>query len=194
MILEPKKTTSVTASTLWITVLSWQRVLCNSVKQWAKPCRATQDRWRVLTKRGPLEEGMANHSSFLAGRTPWKVWKEWKTNKLLFIYFSFDLRNASVAEFLSLGPKVRILQKIECLCLSSPSVFIYISLLFHVMVIRGGALGSEWVMRVESSLMGLVPLYRRSPKAPLPFCHVMTQCVNKEINPHQTLNLQSLGS
>ena len=26
-------------------------------------------------KRGPLEEGMANHSSILAARTPWTVWK-----------------------------------------------------------------------------------------------------------------------
>ena len=27
--------------------------------------------WRVLTKYGPLEKGMANHFSFLALRTPW---------------------------------------------------------------------------------------------------------------------------
>ena len=26
-------------------------------------------------KHGPLEEGMANHSSILAARTPWTVWK-----------------------------------------------------------------------------------------------------------------------
>jgi len=31
--------------------------------------------WRVLTKRGPLEKGMANHFSILALRTPWTVWK-----------------------------------------------------------------------------------------------------------------------
>ena len=31
--------------------------------------------WRVLTRRGPLQEGMANHSSILAARTPWTVWK-----------------------------------------------------------------------------------------------------------------------
>ena len=31
--------------------------------------------WRVLTKRGPLEKGMANHFSILALRTPWAVWK-----------------------------------------------------------------------------------------------------------------------
>ena len=28
-----------------------------------------------LTKRGPLEKGMANHSSILALRTPWTIWK-----------------------------------------------------------------------------------------------------------------------
>ena len=31
--------------------------------------------WRVLTKRGPLEKGMANDFSILAFRTPWTVWK-----------------------------------------------------------------------------------------------------------------------
>ena len=29
--------------------------------------------WRVLTKRGPQEKGMANHFSILALRTPWTV-------------------------------------------------------------------------------------------------------------------------
>ena len=28
-----------------------------------------------VMKRGPLEKGMANHSSILASRTPWTVWK-----------------------------------------------------------------------------------------------------------------------
>ena len=33
-------------------------------------------RWRVLlTKRGPLKKGMANHFSILALRIPWTVWK-----------------------------------------------------------------------------------------------------------------------
>ena len=42
----------------------------------AIPCRASgESRGRVLTKRGPLEKGMANHSSILASRTPWTVWK-----------------------------------------------------------------------------------------------------------------------
>ena len=31
--------------------------------------------WRVLTKCGPLEKGMANHFSIFALRTPWTVWK-----------------------------------------------------------------------------------------------------------------------
>ena len=41
-------------------------------------CRATQgdgSRWRVLTKRGPLENGMADHLTILALRTPWTIWK-----------------------------------------------------------------------------------------------------------------------
>ena len=41
--------------------------------------------WRVLTKRGLMEKGMANHFSILALRTPWIVWKgkkigHWKMN------------------------------------------------------------------------------------------------------------------
>ena len=31
--------------------------------------------WRVLTKHGPLEKGMANHFNILALRTAWTVWK-----------------------------------------------------------------------------------------------------------------------
>ena len=40
---------------------------------------------RVVTKHGPLEEEMATHSSILASRIPWTVWKgkriwHWKTS------------------------------------------------------------------------------------------------------------------
>ena len=43
------------------------------------PSKTDGSWWRVLTKRGPLEKGMANHFSILALRTPWKVWKGKKT-------------------------------------------------------------------------------------------------------------------
>ena len=36
--------------------------------------------WRVLTKRGPLENGMANHFSILPLRIPWKVRKEQRSH------------------------------------------------------------------------------------------------------------------
>ena len=42
--------------------------------------------WRVLTKRGPLEKGMANHFSTLALRIPWTVWKV--IDIVVFILFS----------------------------------------------------------------------------------------------------------
>jgi len=38
-------------------------------------CKTDGSWWRVLTKCGPLEKGMANHFSTLALRTPWTVWK-----------------------------------------------------------------------------------------------------------------------
>ena len=45
-----------------------------------KPCHVGPPKmdelcWRVLTKRDPLENGMANHFGILALRTPWTVWK-----------------------------------------------------------------------------------------------------------------------
>ena len=48
--------------------------------------------WRGLTKRGPLEKGMANHFSILALRTPWTVWKgkkigHWKMNSSGWLVF-----------------------------------------------------------------------------------------------------------
>ena len=49
--------------------------------QWNyEPCHAGPPKtdgswWRVLTKRGSLEKGMANHFSILALRTPWTLWK-----------------------------------------------------------------------------------------------------------------------
>ena len=51
------------------------------VTQWRyEPCHAgspktNRSKWRVQTKHDPLEERMANHSSILAARTPWTVWK-----------------------------------------------------------------------------------------------------------------------
>ena len=51
------------------------------VTQWSyKPCHAgppemDRSQWRILTTRSTLEKGMANHSSILALRTPWTVWK-----------------------------------------------------------------------------------------------------------------------
>ena len=50
-------------------------IMCKSRKLWAMPCRAIQDRWRVLTKCGPLEKGTGNHFSIFALKTPWRVWK-----------------------------------------------------------------------------------------------------------------------
>ena len=64
-------------SSPWITVLSWWRDLCNSVKLWAIPCGATWNRWiimKTLTKHCPLEREVAAHFSIIAWRTPWTVW------------------------------------------------------------------------------------------------------------------------
>ena len=55
--------------TSWITALLWQRGLHNSVKLWAlsrRMIKMERSQWKVLTKRGPLEEEMATHSSILS--------------------------------------------------------------------------------------------------------------------------------
>ena len=64
-------------------LITWITAFINSVKLWAMPCRASQGEWRgswwrVLIKWGPLENGMLNHFSFLALRTPWTVWNSKK--------------------------------------------------------------------------------------------------------------------
>ena len=60
----------------WIIALSYQRGLCNSKKLWTMLLRATQDGWlktKSSDKTWPTGEG--NHSSILAWRTLWIVWK-----------------------------------------------------------------------------------------------------------------------
>ena len=41
----------------------------------AGPPKTDRSYWRVLTKRGPQEEGLATHSNILAWRNQWTVWK-----------------------------------------------------------------------------------------------------------------------
>ena len=58
-------------------LITWITALSNSMKLWAMPCRATQtDRswWTILTKRGPLEKGMAKHLVFL----PWEPHEQYE--------------------------------------------------------------------------------------------------------------------
>ena len=69
---------SALAQPSWITALSWQRGLSNSMKLRAMPGRATQDRWLRVessTKTWCPGGGITNHSSGLASRTPWAAWK-----------------------------------------------------------------------------------------------------------------------
>ena len=57
----------------WITALSRQRGLCNSMKLWTILCRATQDGWVTVKssdKTWSTGGGYVNHSSILASRTP----------------------------------------------------------------------------------------------------------------------------
>ena len=60
-------------ATPWTAALSWRRGLCSSMKLWAMPCRATQDRQVMVESSDKTwsEEGMATHSSILAWRIPW---------------------------------------------------------------------------------------------------------------------------
>ena len=65
----------------WITPLSLESGLHNSVKLWAMTCMATQDEWVIVksfNKHYLLEEEMATHSSILVSRSSWTVWKRQK--------------------------------------------------------------------------------------------------------------------
>ena len=46
------------------------------------PPKMDESWWKVLTKRGPLEKGMAKHFGILALRTPWTAWKRQKDRTL----------------------------------------------------------------------------------------------------------------
>ena len=70
---------------------SWSHGPQSCLTQWNyEPCHAGPPKvegswWKVLTEQGPLERGMANHSSSLALRIPWTIWKgkkigHWKMN------------------------------------------------------------------------------------------------------------------
>ena len=59
-------------------LITWITTLSNSMKLWATSCTATQDGWVMVESSGKTwstGEGMANHFSILALRTPWTVWK-----------------------------------------------------------------------------------------------------------------------
>ena len=53
---------------VWIT--QWSYEPC-----WAGPLKTDGSWWKVLTKHSPLEEDVTTHSSTLARRTLWTVWK-----------------------------------------------------------------------------------------------------------------------
>ena len=60
----------------WITAFSWWKGLCNSMKLWTMPCRATQDEWVTVKssdKMWSIGEEMTIHSSILAWKTSWTV-------------------------------------------------------------------------------------------------------------------------
>ena len=59
-------------------LIRWTTSLSNSMKLWAMPCKATQDRWVIVEssdKMWSTGKEMANYFHFLALRTPWTVWK-----------------------------------------------------------------------------------------------------------------------
>ena len=55
-------------------LITWITALSSSMKLYcAGPSKTDGSWWRVLTKHGPLEKGMANHFSILPWRIPWTV-------------------------------------------------------------------------------------------------------------------------
>ena len=56
-------------------MMTWITYQWNYKPRSAGPPKMDGAWWRVLTKRGALQKGMANHFSALASRTPWTVWQ-----------------------------------------------------------------------------------------------------------------------
>ena len=50
-------------------LITWTAA-CLTQRNYAGPSKTDRSWWRVMTKRGALEKGMANHFSILALRTP----------------------------------------------------------------------------------------------------------------------------
>ena len=70
--------------------------------------------WRALTKRGPLEKGMANHFSILALRTPWTVIFNYLQHKPYIYIYLGKLALLSIYYFKKLKKtfQVRILERV----------------------------------------------------------------------------------
>ena len=69
------------------------------MKLWAMPCgppKTDGSQWKILTKHGPLEEGMANYSNILAARTTW-TWIVWKGKKIWYQKMSSHVRRCQYA-------------------------------------------------------------------------------------------------
>ena len=68
-------------------VPNWSHGSQSCLTQWNYgPCSTVPPKtdgswWRVLTKRGSLENGVASHWNILALRTPWTAWRVWKEKK-----------------------------------------------------------------------------------------------------------------
>ena len=75
-----KLTNLITWTTHSLVLTQWN---CEPCHVWSP--KTDESWWRVLTKSGSLEKGMADHFSILALRTTWTVWKgkkirRWKMN------------------------------------------------------------------------------------------------------------------
>ena len=91
--------------------------------------------WRVLTKHGSLEKGMANHSSILASRIPWTVWKVTQlfTWKLIFNLFSkiFSQKNKFATGRMSIQKMVITFYSKDT-SFQSPGKYTFTSITSHI--------------------------------------------------------------
>ena len=93
----------------WPTSFHFHQFPAPGLTQWNyEPCRVGSPKmdgswWRVLTKCGPLEKGMANHFSNHALRTPWSAAEPHEPHSIFMSSAFLDSTQSEIIQYLSLS-------------------------------------------------------------------------------------------
>ena len=107
-IISPRMAHLITRSLYpWPASLHFHQFPAPGLTQWnCEPCRVGSPKmdgswWRVLTKCGPLEKGMANHFSNCALRTPWSAAEPHEPHSIFMSSAFLDSTQSEIIQCLS---------------------------------------------------------------------------------------------